>query len=131
MLLLVLHCYYYYIFYCYIIIKILLLLYYCYYYIVVVVIIIIILTKQQNKNINICSGLSYFQFFLPALIPNRRKEMFYLTTHSTHFIYGYRGVRHMVKNHSDSERGNLVLPHGLLFPINSKGSFICIIPQTG
>ena len=22
-------------------------------------------------------------------------------------------------------------PHGLLFPISSKGSFICIIPQTG
>ena len=40
------------------------------------------------------------------------------------------GVRHMVKDHSDSERGNL-LPHRLLFPISSKGSFICIIPQTG
>ena len=49
--------------------------------------------------------------------------MFYLTMHSTHFIYG-----HMVKNHSDSKRGNPLLPHGLLFPINSKGSFICIIP---
>ena len=41
------------------------------------------------------------------------------------------GVRHMVKDHSDSERGNPLSPHGLLFPINSKGSFICIIPQTG
>ena len=30
----------------------------------------------------------------------------------------------MVKDHSDSERGNPLLPHGLLFPINSKGSFI-------
>ena len=38
----------------------------------------------------------------------------------------------MVKYHSDSERGNPLLPpHGLLFPINSKGSFICTIPQTG
>ena len=58
--------------------------------------------------------------------------MFYLTTHSTHFIYGYRkegnvlfntfhlwlyGVRYMVQNHSDSERG-------YTFFINSKGSFI-------
>ena len=94
-----------------------------------------------------------------------RKEMFYLTTHSTHFIYGYMasdiwlrtilivrkerernvlfndalntfylwlyGVRHMVKDHSDSEKGNLLPPHRLLFPINSKGSFICTIPQTG
>ena len=77
--------------------------------------------------------------------------MFYLTTHSTHFIYGYMerernvlfndalnrfylrlyGVEHMVKDHSDSEKGNPLPPHGLLFPISSKGSFICIIPQTG
>ena len=41
------------------------------------------------------------------------------------------GVGHMVKDHSDSERGNLLPPHGLLFPINSKGSFICTISQTG
>ena len=41
------------------------------------------------------------------------------------------GVGHMVKDHSDSERGNPLPPHGLLFPINSKGSFICTIPQTG
>ena len=41
------------------------------------------------------------------------------------------GVRHMVKNHSDSVRGNPLPSHGLLFPINSKVSFICIIPQTG
>ena len=30
----------------------------------------------------------------------------------------------MVKDHSDFEGGNL--PHGLLFPVSSKGSFICI-----
>ena len=52
------------------------------------------------------------------------KEMFYLTTH---FIELY-GVRHMVKDHSESERGNPLPPHGLLFSINSKGSFICTIP---
>ena len=109
--------------------------------------------------------------------------MFYLTTHSTHFIYGYMasdiwlrtilivreetrcrhmgysfrltarvllyaqshrqrernvlfndtlntfylrlyGVRHMVKDHSDSEKGNPLSPHRLLLSINSKGSFI-------
>ena len=34
----------------------------------------------------------------------------------------------MVKDHSDSETcQNLLPPHGLLFPINSKGSFICSI----
>ena len=50
--------------------------------------------------------------------------MFYLTTHSTHFILQLYGAGHMVKDHSDSERGNPLLPHGLLFLINSKGSFI-------
>ena len=49
----------------------------------------------------------------------RQREMFYLTTHSTHFIYGYM-ASNMVKDHSDSEEGNPLLPHGLLFPINSK-----------
>ena len=41
------------------------------------------------------------------------------------------GIRHIVKDHSDSKKGNLLPPHGLLFLISSKGSFICIIPQTG
>ena len=73
--------------------------------------------------------------------------MFYLTTHSTHFIYGdmasdiwlstilivrkerernvlfndalntfylrFYGVRHMVTDHSDSEKGNPLPPHRL------------------
>ena len=55
--------------------------------------------------------------------------MFYLMTHSTHFILRLYGIRHMVKDHSDSERANLLPPHGLLFMINSKGSFICTIPD--
>ena len=55
--------------------------------------------------------------------------MFYLTTHSIHFIYGYiYGVGHMVDDQSDRERGNPLPSHVLLFPINSKGSFICTIP---
>ena len=39
-------------------------------------------------------------------------------------------VGNIVKDHSDSERWN-PLPHGLLFLISSKGSFICIIPPFG
>ena len=40
--------------------------------------------------------------------------MFYLTIHSTFYLRLY-GIGHLVKDHSDSERGNLLLPHGLLF----------------
>ena len=46
------------------------------------------------------------------------------------FSYGYMGSDIMVNDHSDSERGNPQPPHGLLFPISSKGSFICDIPHT-
>ena len=38
------------------------------------------------------------------------------------------GNRYMVKDHSDSERGNLLPTHGLLLSINSKSYFICTIP---
>ena len=60
----------------------------------------------------------------------RERAMFYLTTHSTHFIYGYM-ASDMVKHHSDSERGNLLPAHRLLLLINSKGYFIGTILQTG
>ena len=38
------------------------------------------------------------------------------------------GVTHMVKDHSDSERGNPLPPHRLLFPISSKGFFYMHYP---
>ena len=44
-------------------------------------------------------------------LSEREREMFYLTTHSTHFYVGLYGVRHMVKDHSDSEKGNPLPPH--------------------
>ena len=59
-----------------------------------------------------------------------RKEMFYLMTHSIHFIYHYMegfnnslntfylrlyGIGHMVKDHSDSEKGNLCHHIGYFF----------------
>ena len=39
--------------------------------------------------------------------------MFYLTTHSTHFIYGYTVIWRQTYGKG---------PRGLLFPISSKGS---------
>ena len=61
-----------------------------------------------------------------------RKEMFYLFNNALNTFYlRLCGVGHMVKDHSDNERENPLPPHGLLFPISSKGSFICTIPQIG
>ena len=61
-----------------------------------------------------------------------RKEGTVLFNDALNTIYlRLYGIGHMVKDHSDSEKGNPLPPHRLLFPINSKGSFICTIPQTG
>ena len=72
-------------------------------------------------------------FLNPSIAPQQyqgRKEMLYLMMHTRHFIYGYMLLNIiMVKDHSCSESGNMLLPlHGPLFSINY---FICIIPQTG
>ena len=52
----------------------------------------------------------------------RRKEgnVLFNDALNTFYLRLY-GVRHMVKDHLDSERGNPLPPHGLLFPISSKG----------
>ena len=70
------------------------------------------------------------QFLIVML--NGRKEGYVLFNDAlnTFYIWLY-GVRHMVKDKSDSKRGNPLPPHGLHFWINSKGYFICTIPQTG
>ena len=61
-----------------------------------------------------------------------RKEgnVLFNDTLNTFYLRLY-GVKHRVKDNSDSEKGNPLPPHRLLFTINSKGSFICTIPQTG
>ena len=41
---------------------------------------------------------------------------------NTFYLWLY-GIGHMVKDHTDSERENPLLPHGLLFPISSNGFF--------
>ena len=49
----------------------------------------------------------------------KKKNVFQWHTQNILFMVIYM-VRHMVKDHSDSERGNQLLPHGLLFLISSK-----------
>ena len=79
-------------------------------------------TKLTGEGGDILRASKCYYTQAPNLLKEGRKKMFYLTTHSAHFIYGY-----VVKGHSDSERGNPLPLHGLLFLISSKGSFICTI----
>ena len=86
----------------------------------------------DKRKRNVYSG--YLKEMLMILSGNCRwrKEGNVLFNNALNTFYlRLYGVRHMVKNHSDSERGNLLQPHGLLFSIDSKGSFIRTIPQTG
>ena len=63
-----------------------------------------------------------------GVIREREKNVLFNDALNTFYLRLY-GIRHMVKDHSDSEKGNPLPPHRLLLSINSKGSFICTIPQ--
>ena len=68
--------------------------------------------------------------FFKVKFETRKEENILFMPHSTHlWLYG---ITHVVKDHSDSERRNLLLPlHVLLILISSKGYFTCTIRQTG
>ena len=81
--------------------------------------------NPPHSTTELCPGFT-------NITDDERKEGNVLFNNTLNTFYSrLYGIRHMVKNHSDRERGNLLLPHGLLFPISSKSSFICTIPQTG
>ena len=86
----------------------------------------IVLTKWTSQTIHIPVYVCVFVILCLA----RERNVLFNDALNTFYLRLY-GVRHMVKDHSDSERGNPLPPHRLLFPISSKGSFICTIPQTG
>ena len=72
----------------------------------------------------------YHRYLFLCMLLKEGRICLFNDAHNTFYLRLY-GVGHMVKDQSDSERGNPLPSHGLLFPISSKGSFICIIPQTG
>ena len=91
-------------------------------------------TREQNPiddHSNIW-GYSWYREHFNLHIFHGRKEgnVLFNDALNTFYLRLY-SIGHMVKDHSESKRRNLLLPHRLLFSISSKGSFICIIPQTG
>ena len=93
---------------------------------------------NSNYNLLSVSLKKAFPSLLPSLPPRIRStwilslERIFLFNDALNIFYlRLYGVRHMVKDHYDSEKGNPLPPHSLLLSVNSKGSFICTIPQTG
>ena len=58
----------------------------------------------------------------------RERDVLFNDALNTFYLQLY-GVRHIVKDHSDSEKGNPLPPHRLILSISSKGSFICTFPD--
>ena len=79
--------------------------------------------SRKNRNVN-------WDLKIGRKERERERNVLFNDAFNTFYLRLY-GVRLMFKDHSDSEKGNPLPPHRLLFPINSKGSFICTIPQTG
>ena len=76
------------------------------------------------------AGILYTIGFLTEVcvaLGRKERNVLFNDALDTFYLQLY-GSRHMVEDHSDSQRGNPLLPHAT---ISSKGSFICIIPQTG
>ena len=83
-----------------------------------------------RKEGNVLFNDTLNTFYLQLYGRERERNVLFNDALNTFYLRLY-GVRHIVKDHSDSERENPLPPHRLLFPISSKGSFICTIPQTG
>ena len=77
-----------------------------------------------------CPHVALLDLFNTIWERERERNILFNDALNTFYLRLY-GVRHMVKDHSDSEKRNPMPPHRLLLLINSKGSFICTIPQTG
>ena len=75
-------------------------------------------------TIHIVIEETHCRYYMGYSIGRKEGNVLFYDALNTFYLRFY-GVRHMVKNHSDRERGNLLPPHRILFPISSKGSFIC------
>ena len=82
------------------------------------------LSASLNKNISL-SLMLWGDLYVSV---TREEGILCFTDALNTFYLWLYGIRHMVKDLLDSEKGNLLPPHGLLVPMSSKGSFICTIP---
>ena len=60
-----------------------------------------------------------------------RKEIFYLTTHSTHFIYGYMVSDIWLRTILIVRKETRCRHIGYSYRLTARVLFICTIPQTG
>ena len=75
---------------------------------------------RSNTSNQLLATITNTWITIGAGDPRGRKEIVYLTPHATHFIYSYKTGMVLF----NSNRGNPLLPHGLLFLISCRGFFL-------
>ena len=73
------------------------------------------------KTPTCCSGSAVIAWI------KKRKEMFYLTKHTTHCIYSYMVLDICLKTTQLMSQNPLPLLYQLILPVSNKGSFTCTI----
>ena len=90
---------------------------------------IMVLASDTENVIYFCSLLNRHLKYI-IKVEEKKEGHFLFNDALNTFLVWFYGIRHTVKDHSYSERGNPMPPHGMLFPISSKGSFISMTPNT-
>ena len=77
---------------------------------------------ETQSSFRITGRISISTVWIPSLRQGRKEGNVLFNDALNTFYLRLYGIRHMVKNHSDRERGNLLVlpPHRLLFLISSK-----------
>ena len=82
---------------------------------------LLLLWSSMGFNLVACTKV---KFKNPVGRCNRKEGNVLFNYALNTFYLRLYGVRHMEKDHLDSERGYPLPPHGLLFPISSKGFYM-------
>ena len=77
--------------------------------------------RPPHRLLFLISSKGYIICIIPQI--GREINVLFNDALNTFYLRLY-GVRHVVKDHSDSEKGNPLPPHRLLLSISSNGSFI-------
>ena len=87
----------------------------------------ILSTGLNNHNKQFSEKIRRHFLSMFGALKERERNVLFNDTLNTFYLWLY-GVIYMVI-YMDSEKGNPLPPHRLLLSINSKGSFICTIPD--
>ena len=92
----------------------------------------LIVDSQDQLLLNVTpQAISVIKDVMQVLRTRKEGSVLFNDALNTLYLWFLYGVTHMVKDHSDSERGNPLPPHGLLFPISRQDNTYHQLWSTG